>query len=138
MTKVIDKTEQPKILLVDANEESRTSLKTVLEFNQFQVTIAATLREALNLIETKDFDVLLSDLNLPGAADGFAAVSAMRHANPNAVTLMFTAYPAMRDVLNAILLQGDEVLMKPLRPVTLVAQIRQKLQEHGLFKMTNT
>jgi DNA-binding response OmpR family regulator len=137
MTEAIQKGKQPRILLVDAYEAARNSLKTVLEFHQFQVTTAATLREARDLIESKPFDVLLSDLNLPGAADGFAVVSAMRNANPDAVTLMFTAYPALQDVLNTILLQADEVLLKPLRPVTLVAQIREKLQEHGLHKMTN-
>jgi DNA-binding response OmpR family regulator len=138
MTNAIIPTEQPKILLVDANQTACKSLKKVLEFNRFQVTTAANLGEALTLIDTKAFDVLLSDLNLPGAADGFAVVSAMRNANPNAVTLMFTAFPALQDVLNSILLQGDEVLLKPLRPVTLVAQIRQKLQEHGMYQMTNT
>ena len=59
------------------------------------MTTAADVGEALHLIDTDDFDVLLSDLHMPGAGDGFTVVSAMRHKNPNAVTLAFTGYPAL-------------------------------------------
>jgi DNA-binding NtrC family response regulator len=91
MTKADDNTEQPKILVVDDDEQIRTSLRAVLEFNQFKVTTAGNVGEALHLIDTEPFDVLLSDLHMPGAADGFTVVSAMRHTYPEAVTLMFSA-----------------------------------------------
>jgi CheY-like chemotaxis protein len=132
-----DRTGHPSILLVDDNEQLRASLKAVLEFNQFRVTTAASVGEALHFIDTEPFDVLLSDLHMPGAADGFTVVSAMRHTSPNAVTLMFTAYPALEEAMNAILLQADEILLKPLAPKTLVAQIREKLQKRGIRKLTN-
>src|SRR6185369_14722186 len=68
---------QAKILLVDDDEAVRTSLKTVLEFSLFRVTAAATVPEALQLIAKEPFDVLLCDLHMPGAGDGFTVVSAM-------------------------------------------------------------
>jgi len=46
---------------------------------------------------------------MPEAGDGFTVVSAMRHTNPNAVTLVFTGYPALQAAADAILLQADEV-----------------------------
>lgn len=137
MTTPTDHTGYPKVLLVDDNEQVRASLKAVLEFSQFRVTTAANVAEALHFIDTEPFDVLLSDLHMPGAADGFTVVSAMRHTNPNAVTMMFTAYPALQEAMNAILLQADEILLKPLAPKTLVAQIREKLQKRGVRKLTN-
>ncbi len=84
----------------------------MLEFNQFSVATAGSVFEALHLIDTKRFDVLLSDLHMPGAANGFTVVSAMRHTNPDAVTLMFTGYPALKEAMSAILLQADEILLK--------------------------
>lgn len=75
-------TTKSKILLVDDNEVVRTSLKAVLQINQFHVTTAANVGDALHLIDTESFDVLLSDLHMPGPADGFTVVSAMRHKNP--------------------------------------------------------
>jgi YesN/AraC family two-component response regulator len=65
---------------------------------------------------------------MPGAGDGFTVVSAMRHTNPGAVTLVFTGYPALKEAMNAILLQADEILVKPLAPATLVELIREKLR----------
>ena len=110
MTTRTENTEQPKILVVDDNEQVRTSLKAVLEASQFRVTTATNVSDALHLIAHESFDVLLSDLHMPGPGDGLTVVSAMRHKNPDAVTLVFTGYPAMHEALDAILLQADEIL----------------------------
>jgi len=136
MTSVIEDMEQPKILVVDDDEKIRATLKGVLMFNQFKVFTASSVSEALHLMDTEPFDVLLSDLHMPGAADGFTVISAMRHTNPDAVTLMYTGYPALKEAMSAILLQADEILLKPLSPPTLVAQIREKLKNRGVRKLT--
>ena len=121
------KSKQPKILLVDDNEELRNAMGAVLEASKFQVTIAANVTEALHLIDTKPFDVLLTDLHMPEAGDGFTVVSAMRHTNPNAVTLVFTGYPALQAAAEAILLQADEVLLKPMAMPSLITVIHEQL-----------
>jgi DNA-binding response OmpR family regulator len=138
MTTKSDSTIQPRVLVVDDNEQVRTSLGAVLELNQFQATTAASVSEALHLIDAEPFDVLLCDLHMPGAGDGFTVVSAMRHTNPEAITLVFTGYPALQEAMNAILLQADEILVKPMAIPALVALIREKLQKRGKRKMTNT
>jgi DNA-binding response OmpR family regulator len=135
MIQVNDNTEQAKVLVVDDDENIRTSLRAVLTFNQFRVSLASNVGEALHLIDTEPFDVLLSDLHMPGAADGFTVVSAMRHTHPDAVTLMYTGYPALKEAMGAILLQADEILLKPLAPPTLVAQIRERLKNRGTRKL---
>jgi DNA-binding response OmpR family regulator len=137
MTTVNDGTGKPRILVVDDNEQVRTSLGAVLELNQFQATTAASVSEALHLIDAEPFDVLLCDLHMPGAGDGFTVVSAMRHTNPEAITLVFTGYPALKEAMNAILLQADEILVKPMMIPALVALIREKLQKRGKRNMTN-
>ena len=133
-----DKTEAPRILLVDDNDAVRTSLCAVLQVNRFLVTTAASVGEALHLIDTQPFDVLLCDLHMPGAGDGFTVVSAMRHTNPGAITLVFTGYPALQAAMDAILLQADEILVKPLAIPTLVALIREKLKKRVEHKEANT
>jgi DNA-binding response OmpR family regulator len=132
MTIENDKTERPMILVVDDKEQVRTSLKAVLEVNQFRVTTAANVTEALHLIDTKPFDVLISDLHMPEAGDGFTLVSAMRHTNPDAVTLVYTGYPELEQAMGAILLQADEVLVKPMEVPKLVAIIHEKLENREL------
>ncbi len=128
----------PKILLVDDNESVRTSLRAVLEHHQFLVTTAANVTEAIHLIDTEAFDVLLSDLHMPGAGDGFTVVSAMRHKHPDAITLLFTGYPALREAMDAILLQADEIMVKPMPIPELVALIREKLKNRRTRRVANT
>jgi CheY-like chemotaxis protein len=113
-----------RLLLVDDNESLRMTLRLVLERNGFEVSAAANVNEALKLIGAQQFDVLLSDLHMPAAGDGLTVVSAMRHSNPRAVTLIFSAYPAMKEAAAAILGQADGVLVKPLSVEALVGTIR--------------
>src|SRR5947209_1647529 len=111
---------------------------SVLGASGFHVTAAAGVGEALRLINEEIFDVLLCDLHMPGAGDGFTVVSAMRHTNPEAVTLVFTGYPALKEAMDAILLQADEILVKPLAPATLVDLIREKLCRRGERSVRST
>jgi DNA-binding response OmpR family regulator len=119
---------KPKLLLVDDNDGLRASLGPVLQHNGFEVVTAANVKEALGLISTQTFDILLSDLHMPDAGDGLTVVSAMRHSNPKAVTLIFSAYPAMKEASAAILLQADEIIVKPLAVEILVKTIKDRLK----------
>jgi DNA-binding response OmpR family regulator len=121
----------PRILLVDDDEIVRDTIKQVLELSEFHVTTANNVSEAIHLIDTESFDVLISDLHMPGAGDGFTVISAMRHKHPNAVTLLFTGYPALKEAMDAILLQADEVLVKPMPIPEMVALIRERLDKRS-------
>jgi CheY-like chemotaxis protein len=116
-----------KVLLVDDDENVRFGLGELLEAKGFDITTAASVPEALKLIISETYDVLLSDLHMPGAGDGLTVVSAMRHANPAAVTLLLTAYPEMGAATHAILLQADQILVKPMKLPALVDVIKQRL-----------
>ena len=119
---------QPKILVVDDDNAVRTSMAQILEANDFAVVATASVNEALSRIGAELFDVLLCDLHMPGAGDGFTVVSAMRHSNPQAVTLVFSGYPELQEAMSAILLQADEILVKPLAPPMLIELIRERLR----------
>jgi ActR/RegA family two-component response regulator len=116
-----------KLLLVDDDETIRLTLGIILRKHGFRVTVAATVTEALKHISSEAFDVLLSDLHMPGAGDGLTVVSAMRHANPKAVTILLSSFPHMDAAAQAILLQTDEILVKPMDVTMLVDVIKQRL-----------
>jgi DNA-binding response OmpR family regulator len=128
---------QAKVLLVDDDELMCTLLKHVMEVGDFHVTVARSVSEAIHLIDTEQFDALISDLHMPGAGDGFTVISAMRHAQPSAVTLLFTGYPALKEAMDAILLQADEILVKPMPPAALLEVIRERLAKRGERRETN-
>jgi CheY-like chemotaxis protein len=83
--------------------------------------------EALNHIASESYDALVSDLHMPGAGDGLTVVSAMRHANPSAVTLLLSAFPQMEAAAQAILRQADEILVKPMDLTALVDVLKQRI-----------
>ena len=120
-------TVKPRILLVDDDKAVRETYEAILKMEQFDVSAVGSVGEALHLIDAESFDALVSDLHMPGAADGFTVISAMRHRHPNAVTLLFTGYPALKEAMDAILLQVDEILVKPMPIPELVALIRERL-----------
>jgi DNA-binding response OmpR family regulator len=117
----------PRLLLVDDIESVRTTLQAALEINGFEVITAAGVNEALQCIAAEKFDVLISDLHMPDRGDGLTVVSAMRNAHPQAVTLVYSGYPEMEEATNAILLQADQILLKPLNIQELVKVIHENL-----------
>jgi len=121
--------DRPKVLLVDDNESVLLTLRMVLEHSNFEVVTATSVKDALVLIGAERFDVLLSDLHMPNAGDGLTVVSAMRHSSPLAVTILFSGYPEMKAAAAAILLQADEILVKPMDPASLIATIRARLKK---------
>jgi DNA-binding NarL/FixJ family response regulator len=116
-----------KVLLVDDDDSVLSGLGVVLQAYEFDVTTASNVTEALKLIAHTPFDVLLTDLHMPGAGDGLVVAGAMRHAHPQAVTLVLSANPDMAKATAAVLQHVDEILMKPVRATSIVDTIRQRL-----------
>jgi DNA-binding response OmpR family regulator len=117
------------ILLVDDDDVILHTLSKLLTHEGFEVTTAASVSEALRLISSDVYDVLLSDLHMPGAGDGLTVVSAMRHANPKAVTMLLSSFPEMEAAAHAILLQADDILVKPMELSALVKAITRRLSD---------
>jgi len=116
-----------RVLLVDDDEVICSTLSAALTESGFEVTSAYSVVQALGHITSRQYDVLLSDLHMPGAGDGLTVVSAMRHANPSAVTLLLSAFPRMAAAAQAILLQADEILVKPVNIPSLVEVIQHRV-----------
>jgi DNA-binding response OmpR family regulator len=116
-----------KVLVVEDDEAVRMMLREGLQRDEFEVVVASNVRDALKLIATETFDVLLSDLHMPLAGDGFTLVSAMRHTHPNALTVVLSGYPALDEAMSAILHQADEIFAKPIRIGELRELIRNRL-----------
>lgn len=104
---------ETRILFVDDEEGIRRMLSLSLKKRGYDVAVAATVAEALAIIASSTFDVLLTDLNIGEPGDGFTVVSAMRRTQPQATTLILTAYPDFDSALNAIRNQVDDYIIKP-------------------------
>jgi ActR/RegA family two-component response regulator len=127
---------KPRVLFLDDEESIRATLPLMLEAYGFTVTPTGTVPDALRLITNEKFDVLIADLNVGHAGDGFTVVSAMRRTQPAAVNFILTGYPAFETALEAIRQQVDDYLIKPTDIELLVQTIQSKLTDrkptHGI------
>jgi ActR/RegA family two-component response regulator len=116
-----------KVLLVDDDSDERYLTRKSLENQNCDVVSASNVTEALHKIDTQPFDVLVTDLNMPEAGDGFAVVTAMHHTQPDALNVVVSDFPDVNRAMDAIALQADEVLVKPLRVEELPEMISKKI-----------
>jgi CheY-like chemotaxis protein len=116
-----------RVLVAEDDDAVREMLQTALELDGLDVVAVATVREALSYIARENFDILLSDLHMPQAGDGFTVVSAMRHTHPQAITLVLSGYPALGEAVSAIRSQTDGILTKPIAVAALRETIRYRL-----------
>jgi len=116
-----------KVLLVDDDAAVRDMMTATLEHKGFKVVSAANVTEALRYITTESFEVLLTDLHMPNPGDGFSVVTAMRHSQPDALTLLVSGYPDVQSAMAAILLEADEIIVKPFDVGRLADLIREKM-----------
>jgi YesN/AraC family two-component response regulator len=117
------------ILLVDDDEIIRSALRDLLSHKGFIVTVADSVVGALKLINSQRFDVLLTDLHMPGAGDGLTVVSAMRHVSPTTVTILLSSFPEMEAAAYAIRSQTDDILFKPMEISALAEAITARVAQ---------
>jgi len=108
-----------------------------LERKGFDVVAAASVIEALASITRESFDVLITDLHMPNPGDGFTVVSAMRHSQPDALTLLVSGYPDVQGAMAAILLEADEIVVKPFEIARLTELIHQRMHTRKPTKRTD-
>ncbi|HKX30281.1 MAG TPA: hybrid sensor histidine kinase/response regulator [Blastocatellia bacterium] len=123
-----------RILVVDDEESDRNLLKVMLGEYGVRVTVAASASEALALLETTPFDLLVSDLGMPGE-DGYALIrqarerEAKRGGRLPAVAL--TAYARSDDRVGAISAGFDSHVPKPVEFAELAAVIASLVERSG-------
>src|SRR5579864_666667 len=96
-----------RMLFVDDEASIRYTLPAILENEGFHVSVASSVAEALQAIQSDQFDILLADLNIGQPGDGFTVVGAMRRIQPAAATFILTGYPDFESALLAIRNQVD-------------------------------
>lgn len=119
------------LLLVDDENSIRLTLLPALQQHGFEVEFAATVRDAIHAIATREFDALVCDLNISAPGDGFEVVGAMRKATPRSVIVLLTGYPAFESAVEGIHHQVDEYIVKPVDYDLLIEILEKKLAARG-------
>jgi prepilin-type processing-associated H-X9-DG protein len=120
-----------RILLVDDEPNVVKSCARMLELEGFAVEGITSGAQAVDRYREQSFDLVLTDLKMPDV-DGLDVLTAIREINPGAAVVIFTAYGTKESVVEALRLGAREFLEKPLDTKSLIATVRNILeQENG-------
>jgi diguanylate cyclase (GGDEF)-like protein/PAS domain S-box-containing protein len=112
------------ILVVDDNELNRDALSCLLRFHQYEVEVAADGHEALSLVESSNFDLVLLDIGMPGLSglDILTQIRTTRNQTDLPV-IMVTARTQGPDIVEAFNLGANDYLTKPIDCPVALARI---------------
>jgi CheY-like chemotaxis protein len=113
--------EHRELLLVEDNDELGQATETLLTLFGYRVTRASSAEEAIQFLDAGEvqFDVVLSDVVMPGGMNGVSFAQYLRKNLPEMPIILITGYAShLRDK------HGFEILQKPCAPDVLLAALR--------------
>ena len=111
-----------RILIVEDEATLRTNIQRYLTKLEHEAHAVGSGDEALALLGERSFDVVLTDLRLPGA-DGLAILDHARAVSPESVVLIMTAYASLSSAVEALRRGAHDYLLKPISLAALGTKI---------------
>src|SRR5690606_3212855 len=110
---LVTETIMARVLIVEDEEGIREFLSEALDDDGHEVTTAADGMEALRHLHGHSFDLMMTDLRMPGALDGMDLVRKARAELPEMEVIVLTAHGTVTDAVEAIKLGAFDFLQKP-------------------------
>jgi len=132
-----------RILLVDDEVAVLLTLKAVLEISGFDVDTAASGREGVSKLHTREYHMLITDMRMEHDVAGVEVIKAARSAAYHPAVALLTAFPVAEEDWQEM--GADQLLVKPMHTRILLQQIEdliasheRKLAQLGLTSAANT
>ncbi len=120
------------ILIVDDEEIVRESCKKILSsVRKYRLVIVSSGEEALRVFEEDHFDLIITDLKMPGM-DGIELLREVKERNPNIEVIMITGYGTVDTAVQAMKLGAYDYVEKPFRPDELLTLTERALEKKRL------
>ncbi len=120
----------PSVLIVDDEKHTREGLQQALAEN-YDVTVAANAEEAFNLLDSQPFDVVVTDLRMPGKS-GLKVIDKALALPQRPAVLMMTAYGNVESAVEAMKRGAVDFLTKPVNIERLEVLIQRALKTKTL------
>jgi DNA-binding NtrC family response regulator len=115
-----------KILVVDDEDALRTVLAAELEGEGYQVTTAADGQEAINILSSAGFDLILLDIKMPNV-DGFEVLKLAKERHPATKIIMLTGFADLKNAIESKKLGAEDFVSKPYDLVDLLTTVERVL-----------
>ena len=125
------------LLIVDDEDNLRSMLVAALRHHGFEVSSAATGRDALAEVAAVAPDLVVLDVMLPDL-DGFEVCRRLRADGNHTPVLFLTARDTTEDLVRGLTLGGDDYMQKPFSLEELVARATAVLRRTGATKQSGT
>ncbi|MGH3263840.1 MAG: response regulator transcription factor [Trebonia sp.] len=119
--------QNPRVLVIDDEPNIRELVQVALNFHGCAVTTGATGKEALQLADAYDPDLIVLDVLLPDI-DGFEVCRRLRSVANDVPVIFLTARDTTADTVTGLTVGGDDYITKPFSVEALVARVRAVLR----------
>jgi len=126
----LDNPQQATILIIDDVEQIRNLLAELLSMHD--CTLAASGEEAMGVLETRAFDLILSDINMP-AISGLELVPFILERSPDTVVVMVSGEQTIETAIEAMRAGAFDYVTKPLDLRHVMAAVDRALAQHELL-----
>lgn len=121
------------ILVVDDEANVASTIRAILQLDGYDVVAATSGTEALRVLRTREFDVVLTDLRL-GDVDGIEIVRTVHRSSPETAAIMLTGYASLESAIAALRAGAYDYLMKPSDVEELRATVARAVERRALRK----
>ena len=121
-----------KVLVVEDDKITRVSLADALTREGFTTEAVEDGAKGVDRARTGAFDVVVTDLRLPGPS-GLDVLQAARHANPRCEVIVITAFATVDTAVNALKLGAYDYITKPLSPEKFLGMMRNLRQYRSVL-----
>lgn len=125
--------ERAKILIVDDDKELLVSCSKVLKNGRYDVTTLDDSTAAAAAIESGEFDLIISDLSMPGV-NGITLLRKAQTVMPEVPFVIFSAYGNVETVVEAMREGAFDFIEKPFKADRLKVVVEKSLNHRNLFK----
>jgi DNA-binding NtrC family response regulator len=119
------------LLIVEDEETLRESLKRIFVREGFTVDVAASAEQALPLADDSSYDVVISDIILPGM-DGIEMLGRMREARPDQLVVIITAYASLDTSVRALRAGAYDYILKPIMHEEIIQVVHNAIRQQQL------
>lgn len=133
----LDTVNRGHLLVVDDNEISRDLMCRQLERQGHTVSAAENGRQALEIMQTRTFDMVLLDIMMPEMS-GYKVLQALKSSDAyrDVPVVVISAFDEVDSVVRCIRMGAEDYLIKPFNPVLLKARIRTCLENKRLRELS--